>query len=74
MPATDFGRHSVPQWPEMPILSGARQTVEDFYKLVDTETELAFRAWTDLFIPDGIMEIGPKYVKGHDGEWYKSTR
>ena len=67
MPATDLGRDNVPRWPAMPIAPGARQTVEEFYTLVDTESESAFRAWTSLFVPEGILEIGPKYIKGHAG-------
>ena len=68
MPATDLGRENVPQWPDTSIAPGARQTVEDFYTLVDTESESAFRAWTNLFVSEGIFEVGPKYVEGHAGE------
>ena len=68
MPATDLGRGSVPQWPETPISPGSRHAIEDFYTLVDTNSESAFGAWTQLFVPDGILEVGPKYIKGHTGQ------
>ena len=67
MPADDFGRDIVPQWPEIAIPSEARHTVENFYRLVDTETEEAFQQWTHLFVRDGLVEINLHRVQGHDG-------
>ena len=59
-----------PEWPEVPVPPGARSTVESFYRLVDTESLQAFRQWTALFVPDGQIEIGPKKLKGHEGQYY----
>ena len=68
MPANDFGREDVPQWPEISILPEAKHIVESFYRLVDTETEQSFQQWTELFVPDGLVEINLKKVQGHDGK------
>ncbi len=68
MPANDLGREIIPQWPATPIAPGSRQTLEAFYTLVDTESESAFQEWTSLFVAEGVLEVGPKYVKGHAGE------
>lgn len=69
MPATDFGRDGIPQWPDVMIPSSLKETVESFYRLVDTESEQAFQGWTELFIPDGLIEIGKKRVQGHTSEF-----
>lgn len=68
MPATDFGREAVPQWPEIDIPQGVKDTVQTFYRLVDTESEQAFEDWTALFVEDGLVEIGSKRVQGHAGQ------
>ena len=67
MPATDFGRDNIPQWPDndIAIPQGARDVLEFFYRLVDTESEEALKQWTLLFTEDGLVEIGSKRVQGH---------
>jgi hypothetical protein len=67
MPANDLGREETPQWPDFELPLGSRETVIQFYELVDTESEKAFQQWTDLFVPEGGIEVGRKVVQGHEG-------
>ena len=69
MPANDLGREQTPQWPGIPIPPKVKQLVESFYSFLDTETEEAWKAWTELFVLEGVIEIGSKMVQGHAGEW-----
>ena len=48
------------------IPSSVRSLVSAFYTLVDTQTESAFRAWTNLFNEVGSIEIGKKKTTGRE--------
>lgn len=61
---------SLSVWPEstrsLVIPSSVQSVVSSFYTLVDTNSDSAFRAWTNLFTDDGSIEIGKKKKTGPD--------
>ena len=59
-------------WPEFLIPEGVKQTVTDFYRLLDIYSEAACRQWSELFTPDGEMVIEARdnlHVRGREGRF-----
>lgn len=59
-------------WPKFPIPKGVKQTVTEFYSLLDIYSEAACRQWADLSTPDGEMVIEARdnlHVRGRDGKF-----
>lgn len=59
-------------WPSLPVASGVRHTITEFYRLLDIYTTTACRQWAELFTTDGDMVIearGNLHVQGRQGTY-----
>ena len=57
-------------WPEFPISEGVRDTISEFYRLLDLYSEAACRQWSELFTPDGEMVMSARdnlHIRGREG-------
>ena len=57
-------------WPEYPVPGGVKKVIYDFYRLVDTESEQAYRQWSELFSTDGEVIIAARNnlrIQGREG-------
>ena len=52
--------HKIQGWPEYPVPDGVKEVIQAFYRHVDTESEQAFRQWSELFSPEGEVIIAAR--------------
>jgi hypothetical protein len=67
MPPNNLAGGEKPQWPEIAIPAGVKSALETVYRLIDTESEEAYLQCVDMFVPDGLIEIGAKRIEGREG-------
>ena len=62
--------HKIQGWPEYPVPDGVKEVIQAFYRLVDNESEQAFRQWSELFSADGEVIIAARdnlHIQGREG-------
>jgi hypothetical protein len=58
-------------WPDnVPV--AVKDTIEEFFQLLDGYTPLAARQWSELYLPTGEFEAFCKIFKGHESESFSS--
>lgn len=61
---------SIKGWPQFPIPDGVKTLIEDFFELLDIESDEAAKQWSNLFATDGEMIIDARdglHVQGRKG-------